>query len=344
MHGDALLEFYKADDWFSSYAGKRVLVTGAGGFIPSHLTEALLLAGAHVTALVKYNGRGDIGNLRFMPAGLREALTVQLGDITDGPLMRRVCADQDMVFHLAALIGIPYSYIAPQHYVNTNVQGTLNVLEACRENGTPMVHTSTSETYGTALYTPIDEAHALQGQSPYSASKVGADMLAESYYRSFDLPVRILRPFNTFGPRQSARAFIPSVIHQLYANGKINVGSLAPKRDLSPVWDTVRGFLAIGASDAAIGKLINIGNGTTQTMRTVLDTILKLHGDDSVIVTENAPERVRPEKSEVVELLADTRKAERLLGWQPRLTLEDGLNACMDFYKSNAEDASRYRV
>jgi NAD dependent epimerase/dehydratase len=344
MHGEALLNFYQDDNWFASYAGKRVLVTGAGGFIPSHLTEALLLAGANVTALVKYNGRGDIGNLRFIDANLRENLTIQLGDITDAPLMRQLVKGQDVVFHLAALIGIPYSYIAPQHYVNTNVQGTLNVLEACRENITPLVHTSTSETYGTALYTPIDEAHPLQGQSPYSASKVGADMLAESYYRSFDLPVRILRPFNTFGPRQSARAFIPSVIHQLYANGAIEVGSLDPKRDLSPVWDTVRGFLAIGASDQAIGELINIGNGKTQTMRSVLDTILHLHGDEAVTVSENAPERVRPEKSEVFELLADTKKAERLLSWRPRLTLEHGLKACLGFYKLNQEDASGYRV
>jgi NAD dependent epimerase/dehydratase len=328
-----LQQFYESDAWFPFYKGKRVFITGAGGFIPSHLAEALVLAGATVTALVKYNGRGDIGNLSHLPAPILEALHMVQGSVTDGGHMRQLVQGQDVVFHLAALIGIPYSYVAPQHYVETNIMGTLNVLEACRAHQVPMVHTSTSEAYGTAQYRPIDEAHPLQGQSPYSASKIGADKLAESYARSFELPVATLRPFNTYGPRQSTRAFIPTVIHQALAGEGITVGSLSPKRDLSAVWDTVRGFMALGASvEAYSGDVINVGHGTTQTMGEVLHTILGLMGKEHLAIHENTPERVRPENSEVLELIADTTKANTQLGWHSRLSLEEGLSATLAFY------------
>ena len=330
-----LKSFYEEDAWTCFYQGQAVLITGAGGFIPSHLVEALLLAGAKVTALVKYNGRGDIGNLRYLPTDLLERLDIIFGDVTDAPSMQRLVGSHSLVFHLAALIGIPYSYLAPQHYVNTNIQGTLNLLEACKTHGVKLVHTSTSETYGTAQYTPIDEKHPLQGQSPYSASKIGADMLAERYWRSFETPVAIIRPFNTFGPRQSTRAFIPTVIQQaLYADA-IHVGSLNPLRDLSPVWDTVRGFLAVGASENANGEVINIGNGQTQSMGDVLNAILKLLDKSTMPIVANEAERVRPEKSEVLVLLGDTQKAKTLLRWEPKLTLEEGLKEAIAFSQAH---------
>jgi nucleoside-diphosphate-sugar epimerase len=252
--------------------------------------------------------------------------------------MRQLVQGQEVVFHLAALIGIPYSYVAPHHYVETNVVGTLNILEACRAHHVPMVHTSTSEAYGTAQYRPIDEKHPLQGQSPYSASKIGADKLAESYARSFELPVATLRPFNTYGPRQSTRAFIPTVIQQALTGEGIVVGSLSPERDLSAVWDTVRGFMALGANiEAHRGNVVNVGHGTTQTMGEVLQRILKQMGKHHLPVHENNPERVRPEHSEVMALLADTTLATTSLGWQPRLSLEDGLNATIQFYSQTPQ-------
>ena len=335
LEKQSLHAFYHADHWTASYAGKKVLVTGAGGFIPSHLVEALVLADAHVTALVKYNGASDIGNLRYLPDALRQDINIVFGDVTDAFMMHRLVKSQDMVFHLAALIGIPYSYLAPQHYVNTNIQGTLNILEACRDKDIPVVQTSTSETYGTAIYTPIDEKHPLQGQSPYSASKIGADMLAESYFRSFETPVSVIRPFNTFGPRQSARAFIPTVIQQVLYSNAVRVGSLDPQRDLSPVWDTVRGFLAVGANPVSRGEVINIGNGKTQSMGDVLQHILRLTNKEDLPILANEAVRVRPEKSEVQVLLGDTSKAKTLLGWEPMLTLEEGLRQAIAFSKAH---------
>src|SRR5882672_11338438 len=230
--------------------GKSVLVTGAGGFIGSHLTEALVRAGARVRALVHYNSRSDWGHLESLDPRVREALEVTAGDVRDPFYVAEAAKGVEVIFHLAALIPIPYSYRAPQEYIDTNIRGTLNVLEAARRHGTSRVlHTSTSETYGTALYTPIDEKHPLQGQSPYSASKIGADKLAESFYRSFNLPVAICRPFNTFGPRQSARAVIPTIISQLLAGKKeLSLGDLSPVRDFNYVADTVSGFLAVAAS------------------------------------------------------------------------------------------------
>lgn len=310
-------------------SNQQVLVTGAGGFIGSHLVEALVEQGCRVRAMVKYNSRNDWGNLENLPAQIQNQIEILSGDITDPFFVREAVKDCRAVFHLAALIGIPYSYIAPQHYVNVNVQGTLNVLEACRTEGVEkLVHTSTSETYGTARYTPIDEAHPLQGQSPYSASKIAADKMAESYYLSFGLPVATIRPFNTFGPRQSARAIIPTIISQALKNRNthepIKVGSLTPMRDFTFVKDTVAGFIRVAECDNSVGEVINVGSGQTQTIGETLNLILKIIGQpDMPVVTEE--QRVRPEKSEVGLLLAHNQKAKDLLGWEPRYTFQEGL-------------------
>ncbi len=313
-----------------NWAGKRVLVTGAGGFIGSHLSEALLDAGADVTAMIHYSGRGDWGNLEYLPPARRAALTVVAGNIEDRDFVLRQMRGQQVVLHLAALIAIPYSYIAPLSYVRTNVEGTLNVLEAARLCQVErIVHTSTSETYGTARYTPIDEEHPLQGQSPYSASKIGADKIAESYYRSFDLPVATIRPFNTYGPRQSARAIIPTIIGQALSQPTISLGALDPVRDLVFVGDTVRGFLAVAGAPAAVGEVINVGTGTGVTIGELAALILEEMGCDKPIVT--AAERVRPTKSEVGTLRCDARKAKALTGWEPDVPLREGLRAAIDF-------------
>jgi NAD dependent epimerase/dehydratase len=304
---------------------QTVLVTGAGGFIGSHLTEALVQKGARVRALIKYNSRNDWGNIERLPKEIQNELEIIAGDITDPFFVRNAVKGCQTVFHLAALIGIPYSYIAPQHYVQVNVQGTLNVLEACRSEGVAkLVHTSTSETYGTAQYTPIDEQHPMQGQSPYSASKIGADKMAESYYRSFDLPVATIRPFNTFGPRQSARAVIPTMISQALERGEIHVGSLTPVRDFLYVKDTAQGFIRVAESDASIGQVINVGTGKAVTMRETLEEILDILGkSDMPVFTDE--QRVRPDKSEVQVLLCNNEKAKTLLGWQPTYTFREGL-------------------
>ncbi|WP_303674628.1 SDR family NAD(P)-dependent oxidoreductase [Vampirovibrio chlorellavorus] len=315
-------------------SNQTVLVTGAGGFIGSHLVEALLAKGCRVRALVKYNSRNDWGNLEQLPPESQAQLEIISGDITDPFLVRQAVKGCAAVFHLAALIGIPYSYVAPQHYVNVNVQGTLNVLEACRSEGVQkLVHTSTSETYGTALYTPIDEAHPLQGQSPYSASKIAADKMAESYYLSFDLPVATIRPFNTFGPRQSARAIIPTIISQALAYGKtrqpIKVGSLEPQRDFTFVKDTAQGFIRVAECEASVGQVINVGSGQTQTIGDTLNLILDILGQPDIPVITEA-QRIRPEKSEVGLLLADNRKALELLNWQPHTHFRQGLTQTIE--------------
>lgn len=308
---------------------QSVLVTGAGGFIGSHLVESLLEQGCQVRAMIKYNSRNDWGNLENLPDALKNRLELLAGDITDPFFVREAVKGCKAVFHLAALIGIPYSYIAPQHYVNVNVQGTLNVLEACRSEGVEkLVHTSTSETYGTARYTPIDEAHPLQGQSPYSASKIAADKMVESYYLSFDLPVATIRPFNTFGPRQSARAIIPTIISQALKHGQtgepIKVGSLSPQRDFTFVKDTAQGFIRVAECDASVGETINVGTGQTQTIGDTLTLILELLGQPELPVVSDE-QRVRPEKSEVGLLLANNQKAQNLLGWSPQYSFKEGL-------------------
>lgn len=319
-----------------NWESKKVLVTGAGGFIGSHLTEALLQAGAQVTALVHYNARNSWGNLELLPEELLKKLTVVSGNIEDSGFVNRVVRGQQIVFHLAALIAIPYSYHAPLSYVRTNVEGTLNVLEAAREFEVErIVHTSTSETYGTAIYAPIDEKHPLQGQSPYSASKIGADKIAESFYLSFNTPVVTLRPFNTFGPRQSARAVIPTIISQLLTRDSVKLGSLDPVRDLNYVGDTVRGFLLAASAPQAPGEVINVGSGRGVTIGELFEIIQSIMGVHKPVVLDD--QRIRPPKSEVFRLICDPSKAQTILGWQPSFTLEEGLRRTAEFIAAHPE-------
>jgi dTDP-glucose 4,6-dehydratase len=316
------------------WSGKKVLVTGAGGFIGSHLTEALVAAGATTTAMVRYNSGSLIGNLSFMGAKAYDDTRVVSGNIEDSDFVYQTVKGQDIVLHLAALIAIPYSYEAPRSYVRTNIEGTLNVLEAARRYDVArVVHTSTSEVYGTALRTPIDENHPLQGQSPYSASKIAADKLAESYYRSFATPVTTLRPFNTFGPRQSARAFIPTVISQALERDEIRLGSLIPERDMTFVGDTVAGFLAAAMTPGIEGLTINLGTGTTYSVGWFAKRILALMEVDKPIVQEQ--ERLRPASSEVMKLVSDNTRARDTIGWSPKVSLDDGLRQAIDFVRKN---------
>ena len=314
---------------------KYILVTGAGGFIGSHLVERLVNDGCKVRAMVHYNSGGRWGNLEMLSEEMTQEIEIFPGDVTDTYSVQKAVDGCDVVFHLAALIAIPYSYIAPQSYVATNVAGTLNVMEACRRFGVEkVVHTSTSETYGTAIYTPIDEKHPLQGQSPYSASKIGADKIAESYYCSFNLPVATIRPFNTFGPRQSARAVIPAIISQVLAGEtRIKLGSLTPVRDFSYVKDTVDGFLKIALSERSIGELINVGFSAGITIGQLARTIIEIIGKEVEIVSDDL--RVRPENSEVMELICANDKARELVGWKPRYTLKNGLIETITFIEKN---------
>jgi NAD dependent epimerase/dehydratase len=316
------------------WSGKKVLVTGAGGFIGSHLTEALVIAGATTTAMVRYNSGSLIGNLAFSDAKVRKEMQIVSGTIEDSDFVYRVVEKQDIVFHLAALIAIPYSYEAPRTYVRTNVEGTLNVLEAARRYGVSrVVHTSTSEVYGTALRTPIDESHPLQGQSPYSASKIAADKLAESYYRSFATPVTTVRPFNTFGPRQSARALIPTIISQALKRHEIRLGSLTPERDMTFVSDTVSGFMAAAATPAIEGETINLGTGETYSVGSFAKRILGLMEVDKPVIQED--ERLRPPLSEVMKLVSDNAHARDVMGWSPTVSLDDGLRRTIEFVRTH---------
>lgn len=321
------------------WGNRRVLITGAGGFIGSHLVERLVELGARVRALVRYNSRNDWGLLDLLPPTAREQVEVVAGDITDPFGVAQAVSGCEVIFHLAALIAIPYSYIAPAQYVAVNCGGTLNLLEAARQQGVErFVHTSTSETYGTAQYVPIDEHHPLKGQSPYSASKIGADKLAESYYLSFGVPVATIRPFNTYGPRQSARAVIPTIISQALTSETIRLGSLTPLRDLNYVSDTVEAFIKVAESPKAIGEVINVGSGKSVSIGELAEKIVGLVGNQKRILTED--KRVRPEASEVMELLCDNRQAKALLGWEPRLSLEEGLLRTLRFI---GENLSRYK-
>jgi NAD dependent epimerase/dehydratase len=311
---------------------KSVLVTGAGGFIGSHLVERLVELGARVRALARYNSRNDWGLLELLPTSIKNEIEVFLGDITDPHSTIRMVQGQEIIFHLAALIAIPYSYIAPAQYVATNCYGTLNLLEASRHHGVErFVHTSTSETYGTAQYTPIDEAHPLRGQSPYAASKIGADKLAESYYLSFTVPVVTLRPFNTFGPRQSARAIIPTIISQGLNGNVIRLGRLTPIRDLTFVSDTVEGFIRVAECPEAIGELFNLGSGRPIRIGALAQQIISLLGGGKEILSDG--ERVRPDASEVMELLCNSGKAQKMLGWEPRVSLEEGLSRTVAYIR-----------
>jgi NAD dependent epimerase/dehydratase len=312
-------------DNFPELAGRKVLVTGADGFIGSHLTEALAKAGADVRAFVLYNSFGHRGWLDQTSPELVKRIEFFQGDIRDPGLVKKSVRDREIVFHLASLIAIPYSYDAPESYVQTNVTGTLNVLNASLEAGVrKLVHTSTSEVYGTALYAPIDEKHPLQGQSPYSASKIGADMMAESFFRSFNLPVATLRPFNTYGPRQSARAVIPTILSQLYRGAtEIRVGALTPTRDFNFVEDTVTAFIACALSPETVGQTLNAGSGREISIGNLIELLMSITGRRARIIQEQ--ERIRPDKSEVERLLCDASRLTKLTGWKPRHSLEEGL-------------------
>ncbi|MED1439684.1 SDR family NAD(P)-dependent oxidoreductase [Aeribacillus pallidus] len=301
---------------------KRILVTGADGFIGSHLTEELVRQGYNVKAFVYYNSFNSWGWLDHSP--LKNEFEVFAGDIRDPHGVKEAMKGCDVVLHLASLIAIPYSYHSPDTYVDTNIKGTLNVLQAARElNIQKVVHTSTSEVYGTAQYVPIDENHPLQGQSPYSASKIGADQMAIAFYRSFETPVAIIRPFNTYGPRQSARAVIPTIITQL-ASGKrkIKLGSLHPTRDFNYIKDTVNGFISVMKHDQSVGEVINIGSNFEISIGETVRLIAEIMGVDIEIETDDA--RIRPEKSEVERLWADNSKAKALLGWEPKYGGKEG--------------------
>lgn len=315
----------------------KVLVTGADGFIGSHLTEELVQAGYEVRALTLYNSFGTWGWLDSMPKDIMEHVDVFMGDVRDPNGVREAMKGIDTVYHLAALIAIPYSYHSPDMYVDTNIKGTLNVLQAARDLGTRRVLvTSTSEVYGTAQYVPIDEKHPYQGQSPYSATKIGADRLAESFYRSFDLPVSIVRPFNTYGPRQSARAVIPTIIMQLLAGKtEIKLGSLTPTRDFNYVKDTVAGFMAIGNTDQTIGQEINIATQQEISIGQLADELIRQINPSARILCDE--QRLRPEKSEVNRLLGSNAKIRKLTGWEPQYTFEQGLAQTIDWIRCHMD-------
>lgn len=317
-------------------SSKKILITGADGFIGSHLTEYFLRLGYDVRAFVFYNSFNSWGWLDQLDPSLKKSIDVFAGDIRDPYAVRKALQGCQVVFHLAALVGIPYSYYAPNNYVETNVKGTLNILQAACDLGIEkIIHTSTSEVYGTAQFVPMTEEHPLQAQSPYSATKIAADQMALSFFRSFNLPVSVIRPFNTYGPRQSARAIIPTVISQV-AQGfeEIKLGSLYPTRDFTYVEDTMRGFAAIAESDQSLGEVINIGNNFEISMKDLTSLILKLMSSESRIIQEE--ERLRPKKSEVDRLWADTSKAQKLTGWTPQFQgiegLKEGLKRTIEWF------------
>ncbi len=326
-------------------AGKRVLITGGTGFIGSHLAELLVESGCQVRILANYKSMPSCGNLEFIDPGVRNEIQVVWGDVCDRDSVMNVIDGMSVVFHLSALIGIPYSYLAPASYVQTNITGTLNVLQACRSLDVErLVHTSTSETFGSAQYTPMDEKHPLVGQSPYSATKLGADKLAESFACSFGLPVVTVRPFNVFGPRQSDRAIIPTIIAQRIAGeDPVQIGDPAPRRDFTYVTDTARAFIAAAACDEAIGRTFNIGNGRSISIGELADTICKLTGGGTYT---SKLERIRPETSEVSELRCDRTLARNVLGWSPQVSLTDGLTETIEFMRANTEmfAPQEYRV
>lgn len=313
----------------------NVLVTGAGGFIGSHLTEKLVKQGHRVRAFVRYNSRNSWGWLES--SEVKDNIEVYSGDIRDYDSVKASLNGMDVIFHLAALIGIPYSYSSPVAYIKTNIEGTYNVCQAAREAGvTRLIHTSTSEVYGTAQYVPIDENHPLQAQSPYAASKIGADQLALSFYRSFSLPVTVVRPFNTYGPRQSARAVIPTIIMQLLRKQEeIKLGNLTPTRDFNFVEDTVNGFITAGLSPHTVGEVINIGSGREISIGELATLLGQLIGVEVRI--QDDPVRYRPEASEVERLCCNNSKARKLTGWQSKYSLADGLKITIEWFKKNLE-------
>ncbi|HEY0710136.1 MAG TPA: GDP-mannose 4,6-dehydratase [Polyangia bacterium] len=324
-----------------SLKNRRVLVTGADGFIGSHLVERLVAEGAHVRALCIYNPQGSWGWLDTASADVRAAIDVRLGDIRDGRFVEELCKDVEIVFHLAALISIPYSYVAPASYVETNVTGTLHILEAARRTGvTRVIHTSTSEVYGTPKHVPITEAHPLVAQSPYAATKVAADQLALSYQRSFGTPVVVLRPFNTYGPRQSTRAVLPTILTQLLRGKReIELGRLDPRRDLTFVTDTCDGFVKAALAPDIEGSTIQLGTGVTVSIGELFTACCAAVGVEAVVKED--PRRVRPADSEVEVLLSDPSLAAEKLGWHPRVALAEGLRLTADWLRDNL---NRYPV
>jgi NAD dependent epimerase/dehydratase len=313
---------------------KSVLVTGAGGFIGGHLTEHLVELGANVRSVVRYNSRNDWGLLELLPKDKLDQMEIIMGDLKDADAVRHAAKDVDIIFHLGSLIAIPYSYIHPRETIETNILGALNVLTAAKENNIEkIIHTSTSEVYGTARYVPIDEEHPLQGQSPYSASKIGADKIAESFYKSFDVPVAIIRPFNTYGPRQSARAVIPTIIMQALTKEKMFLGSLHPTRDYTYVGDVVEGFVKVAESPKSVGAVINIGSNFEISIGDIAKRIIPMIGKNAEIITD--PARVRPQDSEVERLWCDNTKAKRLLGWVPTTSLDEGLKKTIEWISDN---------
>jgi dTDP-glucose 4,6-dehydratase len=324
----------------------KILVTGADGFIGSHVVETLVKSGHEVRAFVLYNSFNSWGWLDESDKAIRDSVDIFAGDIRDPHGVDKAVEKQEVILNLAALIAIPYSYHSPDTYIDTNIKGTLNILQAARRHGVKrVVQTSTSEVYGTAQYIPIDEAHPLHPQSPYAATKVGADQLALSFHASFDVPVGILRPFNTYGPRQSARAVIPTIISQLANKSKVKLGSLSPTRDFSFVQDTANGFLAAAQSDAIVGQTINLGSGFEISIKETAETIARLMNTKLELVDDE--QRVRPENSEVERLHASIEKAKTLLGWQPELKglagFETGLKKTIEWF-SNPKNLSRYKA
>jgi len=325
--------------------GKTVLVTGAGGFIGSHLVEELVRKGAKVRALVRYNSKRNCGNLDFLDKEVRKEIDISFGDIRELGFLTKAAKNVDVVFNLAALVGIPYSYISPYEVSMVNTIGTLNLLVAAREAGVEkFVQTSTSEVYGSPDRVPIKETDTLKPQSPYSASKIGSDAVALSFFYAFGLPVSIIRPFNTYGPRQSARAVIPAIIVQALNGNEIKLGSLDPRRDFTFVKDTVNGFIKVAESDKSVEEVINIGTGKDASVRDLVGLIGEILGKELTAVEDSA--RVRPIKSEVSRLMADASKAKMLLGWEPNFSLKDGLADTIKFISENSNiyDPKEYAV
>ena len=325
MHKEALV---------ANWNNKKILVTGAGGFIGSHLVKKLSKLAAKVRVFVRYNSRNDWGLLEFLPKSVQNSLEIFAGDLKDPEAVRKAVKDCEIVFHLGALIAIPYSYINPMDFIQTNINGTANIASACREYKVKrLIHTSTSEVYGTAKYTPIDEKHPLQGQSPYSASKIAADKIIESQYLSFGLPAATIRPFNTYGPMQSARAIIPTIVTQALTNKKIKLGSVSPTRDLTFVSDTVESFIKMALNQKAVGEVVNIGTGIEFSIRQLVDKIGIILNKKLVI--EHDTSRIRPKMSEVNRLVCDNRKAKDIIDWQPTVSIEEGLAKTIEWISKN---------
>lgn len=312
----------------------KVLVTGAGGFIGSHLAERLVVLGGRVRAFIRYTSRGDVGALRFVPAEILREMEIVAGDLRDADAVHQAAEGCQTIFHLGALISIPYSYVHPREVIETNVLGTLNVLEAVRRADIQrLVHTSTSEVYGTAQHVPIDEGHPLQAQSPYSASKIGADRIVESYWRAFGTPVVTLRPFNTYGPRQSARAVIPTIIMQVLVRDKVCLGNLHPTRDFTFVTDIIAAFIAVAEAQGVIGQEINVGTNAEISIGDLAQRIVTLVRRPATVIVEDV--RVRPPLSEVERLWADNRKAKQLIGWSPQVDMDVGLSQTIGWIREH---------